>query len=59
MRGRKNMLKKLLQLMEENNKMLKQVISYINYKELCKNSDDFDDFIRNVLANVISNPKNK
>ena len=53
------MLKKLLQLTEENNKMLKQVISYINYKELCKNSDDFDDFIRNVLANVLSNPKNK
>lgn len=36
--------------------MLKQIIKYINLTIINKDNIDFEDFIRNVWANVISNP---
>ena len=55
-------LEKLFVLLEENNKLLKennimlrQIIQYINFNIANKDNIDFEDFIRNVWANVISN----
>lgn len=44
----------LLQTTRENNKMLKQIISYINYINSKANSENIDDFGRNILANIVS-----
>lgn len=44
----------LLQTVRENNKMLKQIIKYINYINSKANSENIDDFSRNVLANILS-----
>ena len=44
----------LLQTVKENNKMLKQIIAYINYINSKADSENTDDFGRNVLANMIS-----
>lgn len=45
----------LLELIKENNEMLKQIIAYINYINGHANNENENDFIRNVIANLISN----
>ena len=44
----------LLQTVKENNKMLKQIIAYINYINSKADSENVDDFGRNILANMVS-----
>ena len=44
----------LLQTVKENNKMLKQIIAYINYINSKADSENADDFGRNILANMVS-----
>ena len=48
-------MKELLQLVKENNYMLKQIIAYINKINANADSENNNDFIRNILANLISN----
>ena len=45
---------KLLRLEQENNRMLRSIIRYINHIERKANEENIDDFGRNVIANVIS-----
>ena len=47
--------KYLLETVRENNKMLKQIIKYINYTISQASDENTDDFGRNILANLISN----
>ena len=47
--------KYLLETTRENNKMLKQIIRYINYTISNANSEALNDFYTNVGANIISN----
>lgn len=47
--------KELLRLTKENNKMLKQIIAYINYINSKAESENENDFVRNVIANLMSN----
>lgn len=44
----------LLNAVKENNKMLKQIIKYINYINSKANDENLGDFGRNVLANLLS-----
>ncbi len=41
-------------LLRQNNRMLKEIISYINYINSRAESENNYDFIRNVIANVVS-----
>ena len=45
----------LLETVRENNKMLKEIIKYINYTISQASDENMDDFGRNILANLISN----
>ena len=45
----------LLKLVKENNIMLRQIIAYLNKQILGADGENFNDMIRNVLANLISN----
>ena len=47
-------LDRLLELEKENNKMLKEIIKYINYTIAKAHDENVDDFGRNVLANMVS-----
>lgn len=47
-------LDKLLRIEKENNKMLKQIIRYINYTISNTKSEALNDFYTNVGANIIS-----
>lgn len=47
--------KELLRLTKENNFMLKQMYGYLSHHIANINQENMDDFIRNILANVISN----
>ena len=47
-------LDKLLRIEKENNKMLRAIIKYINHIERKANSENLDDFGRNIIANIIS-----
>ena len=47
--------KYLLETVKENNKMLKEIIKYINYTISQASDENMDDFGRNILANLISN----
>ena len=47
-------LDKLLKLEEENNRMLKEIIKFINYTISNASKENMDDFGRNILANLIS-----
>ena len=49
-------IKEILYLLKENNRMLKEIISYINYMNSRAESENEHDFVRNVIANIISNP---
>lgn len=42
-------------ILRQNNKMLKEIISYINYINSRAESENNYDFLRNVIANLISN----
>lgn len=50
-----NNIEELLQLTKENNYMLKQIIAYINSINRNADNENSNDFIRNILANLISN----
>ena len=47
-------MEELLRLVQENNLMLKQIIAYINGVNAQANIENENDFIRNVIANLIS-----
>lgn len=49
------LLKENNKLLKENNIMLRQIIQYININIANKDNVDFEDFMRNVWANVLSN----
>jgi len=51
------LLKENNKLLKENNVMLNQIIQYINIKEGYHHEENDDDFMRNILANLISNVK--
>lgn len=42
-------------LLKENNKMLKQIIKFINYYYGNIKNDNEGEFVRNIFANVFSN----
>lgn len=44
----------LLRLTKENNEMLKQIIAYINHISSNANNENETDFVRNIIANLIS-----
>ena len=44
----------LLILTRDNNRMLREIISYINLKDSQADSENLNDFLRNILANIIS-----
>lgn len=48
-------MEELLQLTRENNYMLKQIIAYINSINRNADNENNNDFIRNILANLVSN----
>ena len=48
-------LDKLLRIEKENNKMLRYIVRYINHNIYRKHNEEFEDFGRNVLANIVSN----
>lgn len=48
-------MEELLQLTKENNYMLKQIIAYINHINANADNENNNDFIRNILANLVSN----
>lgn len=45
----------LIYLTKENNKMLRQIIRYLNYISFNSENENNNDFIRNVIANIVSN----
>lgn len=47
--------KELLRLTKENNFMLKQMYGYLSQHLANANQENIEDFIRNIIANVISN----
>ena len=53
-RGMIRTLREILELLKENNKMLKEIIRYINYINAHADSENNYDFVRNVVANVVS-----
>ena len=44
----------LLTLTRDNNRMLREIIAYINLKDSQADSENLNDFLRNILANIIS-----
>ena len=44
----------LLTLTRDNNRMLREIISYINLKDSQADNENLNDFLRNILANIIS-----
>lgn len=56
-----NKIDKLLNITKENNKMLKQIVAYINFINKNHDNENNQDFMMNVVANIISNkfPFNK
>lgn len=53
------MLSELLELTRENNKMLRQIVKYLNMHTAQSDKENQNDFIMNVIANLISNKFNK
>ena len=47
-------LDKLLRIEKENNKMLRYIVKYINHNIYREHNEEFEDFGRNVLANMLS-----
>ena len=50
-----NTVKELKKTVDENNKMLRYIIRYINHNIYKEPSKEFQDFGRNVFANILSN----
>lgn len=48
-------LKEILELLKDNNRMLKEIIRYINYINAHADTENNNDFVRNVVANLVSN----
>lgn len=48
-------IKELLELTKENNAMLRYIVDCIDNAKLQADSENANDFIRNILANLISN----
>ena len=48
-------LKEILELLKDNNRMLKEIIRYINYINAHTDAENNNDFVRNVVANLVSN----
>ena len=44
----------LLTLTRDNNRIFREIISYINLKDSQVGSENLNDFLRNILANIIS-----
>lgn len=44
----------LLSLTEDNNRMLREIVKYINYVNANADNENNNDFVRNVIANLIS-----
>lgn len=47
-------MEELLELTKENNRMLKQILAYIYKIESHSSTENENDFIRNIFANLIS-----
>ena len=54
-RGMIRTLKEILGLLKDNNRMLKEIIRYINYINAHADAENNNDFVRNVVANLVSN----
>lgn len=54
-RGIIRTLKEILELLKDNNRMLKEIIRYINYINAHADAENNNDFVRNVVANLVSN----
>lgn len=46
--------RELLRLARDNNRMLKEIVEYINFTNSRANSENENDFGRNVIANMVS-----
>ena len=51
----KDRIDELLEVAYDNNRMLKEIIKYINYINSNNPNQDNEDFLRNVIANCVSN----
>ena len=51
----KDRIDELLEVTYDNNRMLKQIIAYINYINSKAEEENNNDFVRNVIANLFSN----
>lgn len=47
-------MEELLELTKENNRMLKQILAYIYKIKPHSSTENENDFIRNIIANLIS-----
>ena len=45
----------IYKIVKENNEMLKEIIKFINYYNSRSNQENENDFLRNILANLVSN----
>ena len=52
---KKDRIDELLEVTYDNNRMLKQIISYINYINSRAEEENNNDFMRNIIANLFSN----
>ena len=46
--------RELIRMTAENNYMLKSIIKYLSDQRINADSENFSDFIRNIVANMIS-----
>lgn len=46
--------RELIRMTAENNYMLKSIIKYLSEQRTNADSENFNDFIRNIMANMIS-----
>lgn len=46
--------RELIRMTAENNYMLKSIIKYLSDQSINADSENFNDFIRNIVANMIS-----
>lgn len=53
--GLRDILINILRVSRENNRMLKQLINYLNYNSANAENENNNDFIRNIIANIVSN----
>ena len=47
--------RELIRMVTENNIMLKSIVKYLSDQHTNADSENFNDFIRNIMANMISN----